>query len=154
MKLTQQNIIIIVLLVVLFGVVVFASAKGAFRTRRPELEIRDGDGGVITNDEGEIDDAVYRNKAEAIYRALNAWNFSDEGMLQVYNIISRATNNELRLIVNAYEKQFGNDEYYPTIRALLEGEYLACGNWYYFGYESTACQQRRECLERLTEIGA
>lgn len=152
-KLTKEQIylIISVAISVVTLAIVFATKR---RNQRPDLELKPEDGGVQTTNEGEIDTAIYKRKAESIYNSLSGWNMSSTGMEDTNEIVRPLTNNELRLLVNAYNELYGTDENYPTLRDLLFNEWLSCGEWYNFGYVSTACQQKNYILNRLNQIGA
>ena len=152
-KLTKEQIYLIVtaLISLITLIIVFSTRR---RNDRPNFELKPQDGGVQTTNEGEIDTAIYERKAESIYNSLSGWNMSSTGMQDAYDIIQPLTKNELRLLANSYNKLYGTDEAAPTLRDLFFNEWLSCGEWYNFGYVSTACTQKNYILNRLNEIGA
>lgn len=158
MKLKLDTNTLIVIVIIVFAVVflILAVTNKWFepKANRQKLNINPNDGNVNTDQSGEIDTTAYARAAENAYNRLSGWNNSGEYFISTANELMRFNNNELRLVVNEYEDLYSGDRNYPTLRSLINGEYLACGEWYWFWYTSESCELRRQLNSRLVEIGA
>lgn len=154
MKLDLWTTIIIIAAMILVLILYVGTQKGWFKPSMPELDLKEGGGSVDTGANGSVNTARYTNIAAALRSNLYGVNASDEGMEQAFNAIDSLNDNELRLVNNEYNRLYKNEQYYKTLRDLVNNEWVSCGEWYYFWYESDACIWRREILNRLNAIGA
>lgn len=139
MKLTQTQTTILITLVTI-GIILFVLYKvGLFVPQLP--------GGA------KGDQLKYKNIADDAYTSLAGSNFSSYSFGRITTELLALTDPELTSVVNAYALKYKGKEY-SSLSKLINGEYLACGDWYYLGYTSENCEKRDLLNKRLNQIGA
>lgn len=99
------------------------------------------------------DQTPYKNKARDIHDSLIGNNASSTNFVRIANDLLDYDRAEFISTVNAYAVIYDEDEY-NTLRKLINGEYFACGEWYWVFYTSEACELRNLLNQRLDDIGA
>lgn len=139
MKLTKTQTTIIIALIAI-GVIVYILYKAGLFVRRV--------GGGAKGDQ-----TPYKNKARDLHDSLIGNNASSTSFVRLANDLLDYDRAEFISTVNAYAVLYKEDEY-NTLRKLINGEYLACGEWYYGFYTSEACELRNLLNQRLNDAGA
>lgn len=84
------------------------------------------------------------NETVAIHDQLSEWDIWNDQKSAAFNRILALNDCELKKVHNQYIKRYKGDEY-PTLRRLVQGEYIFYGD---------AAELRNHVLNRLQEIGA
>lgn len=148
------------LLVFLVGLIALGSYLGWFQ--KGKLKLVDGEGEVDRQANGAIEETRYYSIAQGVKNSLEGVNYQATYFINVADQILALNNNEIRVVSNIYARDF-NSKDYPTLRAIITGEYVGSTG---FGLVPTPCTQsemadfnsacfkQKKVLERLNSINA
>ncbi|BDS10103.1 hypothetical protein [Aureispira anguillae] len=153
MKLDKWTVILIVALV-LIAVLVWLGVKNKWFSPRTDLSIKQGDGDVTTDSNGKASPEYTRIAQNAHDQMIGTnWNianfFGQPSWMDVIEDLEALNNNELRVVVNEYDRLFDDS----SLRSLISNEYTGCGSKGLYGSEHI-CYKYFDVKERLNQINA
>lgn len=153
MKLDKWTVALILGLV-LIGVLVWLGIENKWFSPKTKLSVKDGEGAVKTDDNGKASTEYTRIAQNAHDQLIGTnWNLlnpvSDASWEDIVLALSKLNNNELRIVVNEYDRLFSDS----TLRGLINNEMTGC--WSKSYYNSTdSCYQYHDVKGRLNQINA
>lgn len=133
MKGINQTYLIGFLVFAVVAVILYSIIKE--KTENPDLP------GASTNND---DVKRYKSIARSVYNSLSGYNWGNTAQRDAFQKLIDLNDTDLIGVHNAYKNLFGDTDY-PTIRTLIEGEWMLIGE---------LAQMKEEVYQRLSALGA
>lgn len=148
MKLDKWTVILIIAIIII-GIVIYIGIQNRWFVAKAPLDLRDGDGNVQTDSDGNVS-TQYTRIAQFAHENMGGWNWNltDSALwTEVVSQLYPLNDNELRIVVNEYERLYAPE----TLRSLIASEYTGCWGTY---YSPDPCFKLYEVKNRLNALNA